>query len=887
MAKKRSIKLKVTLLILFGVMLVGGIIGTLAVLNSQEALREARFAQLEAVLKIKKNQLGELFSDHEAWNGLLAENGDLLKILRAAHQLEQSAQVKETMAFPVSDEGYKAVYQEYDQRNYFQEYIQRLGYYDLFLISRQHGHVVYTAKKEPDFGENLGAGKLRETGLARVWERAIASGKLVIEDMRPYPPSNNEPALFIGAPLRDNGQIIGVLALQISDKEVNQLMQERTGLGKSGETYLVGADKLMRSDSVQDPQNHSLRASFANPLQGAVDTASVQLALQGKSGTQIALDYRGHTVLSAYDSIDFLGMRWVMLAEMDLDEAFHEATLLRNEILAITLASVLLIAFAAYFAAQRILIAPLETFQNGLLSFFSFLNRETTDTAAIELKTRDELQEMAELLNQNVVKIKNGILQDNIVLANVARLVDQVKSGNLSERVKDEASHPSLNLLRDLINDVMNVIAAVLNDVGGNLDKLAAGNLDARVTARYQGEYARLQASCNGIAEQLSRLFSEAGNTLAKMAQGDMQARIAADFAGDFAKIKLSTNDMAEKLQAVIRETSETLGKLAAGDLRARIHSDFVGDFAIIKQSINGMVERLESVINEVRDASTQMASAAEELSATAQSLSQGGSEQAASLEQTTASMEEIRSTVGRNAQNASNTRNIANQGAVMATEGGQAVQDTVKAMQEIARRITIIEEIAYQTNLLALNAAIEAARAGEHGRGFAVVASEVRKLAERSQVAAQEIGDLAKNSVAISDKAGQMLAQIVPIITQTAKLVQEIADASAEQDAGIAQINTTMEQLDQVTQQNASASEELAAASEEMSGQAGSLQQLMEFFTTAEASNPARARMPNPYPASDKPRATTRHAGRPAGTLAAGKVNLSDFRPFEKEPKG
>ena len=156
-------------------------------------------------------------------------------------------------------------------------------------------------------------------------------------------------------------------------------------------------------------------------------------------------------------------------------------------------------------------------------------------------------------------------------------------------------------------------------------------------------------------------------------------------------------------------------------------------------------------------------------------------------------------------------------------------------AMQSIAARISIIDDIAYQTNMLALNAAIEAARAGEHGKGFAVVAAEVRKLAERSQVAAKEIGDLASSTVKQTETAGQLLAQMVPAIAKTSDLVQEINAASEEQATGMQQINQAVAQLNAVTQQNASASEELAATAEEMNAQATALQDTVSQFKFAQ----------------------------------------------------
>ncbi|MDH4235521.1 MAG: methyl-accepting chemotaxis protein, partial [Gallionella sp.] len=186
---------------------------------------------------------------------------------------------------------------------------------------------------------------------------------------------------------------------------------------------------------------------------------------------------------------------------------------------------------------------------------------------------------------------------------------------------------------------------------------------------------------------------------------------------------------------------------------------------------------------------------------------------------------------INQNTENAKITDGMAAKASKEANEGGDAVKQTVTAMQQIAKKIGIIDDIAYQTNLLALNAAIEAARAGEHGKGFAVVAAEVRKLAERSQVAAQEIGEVASNSVGLAERAGKLLDEMVPSINKTSDLVQEITAASEEQSSGVGQINTALAQLNQITQQNASASEELAATSEEMSGQAMQLQETMGFF--------------------------------------------------------
>ncbi|MCJ2058140.1 methyl-accepting chemotaxis protein, partial [Methylobacterium sp. J-048] len=189
-----------------------------------------------------------------------------------------------------------------------------------------------------------------------------------------------------------------------------------------------------------------------------------------------------------------------------------------------------------------------------------------------------------------------------------------------------------------------------------------------------------------------------------------------------------------------------------------------------------------------------------------------------------------------------------------------------VDAMQTIAQKITIVQEIARQTDLLALNAAVEAARAGEHGRGFAVVASEVRKLAERSQAAAAEIGTLSADTVKAAQQAGEMLGRLVPDIRKTALLVEEISAACREQDVGSAQINQAIQQLDKVTQQNASASEQVSATSDELANQAERLQATIAYFRVDAAGAGVTE-------AATQLRATAARMGVPAKAKVGGKA--------------
>ena len=314
-----------------------------------------------------------------------------------------------------------------------------------------------------------------------------------------------------------------------------------------------------------------------------------------------------------------------------------------------------------------------------------------------------------------------------------------------------------------------------------------------------------------------------------------------------------------------LHEVSGATRLLEQGDLSARSTVNRRDELGELSRQVNSVVERLAEVIREIGQATSSVSSASSQLSASAQQLSQGATEQAGTLQEIASSLQNVDTSVQHNALHAQQTARTANEASSSAEQGGKAVLETLDAMRQIAKKIKVVEDIAYQTNLLALNAAIEAARAGTQGKGFAVVAGEVRKLAERSQSAAHQIGEMAESSVKVAENAGVLLERLVPMIRQTSKLVEEIAAASQEQTTAIHEINVGVRQLDEVVHQNVTSSLELASTATALASQATTLENLVGFFRLGSGTATAGTHRPGSL-AHRAPSATLNVSRPPSG---------------------
>jgi len=343
--RKNAIPIKTLLITGF---LISGLIPTLVVSlvsyrTTLKEMKEQVFRQLESVRNIKKEQIHNFFNERIANISTFSENPTCIKAYKEFASVFKQAG-DEFKGFSrekfTAPESYLVIHGKYF--SFFKNLISHYGYYDLFLLDPIYGDTLFTVKKEADFGIRISE---VSSSLRDVWIKTVREKKISLSDTRAYSPSNNIPAQFLAAPIYENDKFRGVIAVQISIDSIDNIMKERSGMWRTGETYLVGQDKKMRSDSYLDNLNHSVLASFRGTVEkNGVDTDASRQALSGIEDKKILVDYRGKSVLSAYSPINIKNVRWALIAEVDEDEIDEQiARALNSKIIILTALSVLVL----------------------------------------------------------------------------------------------------------------------------------------------------------------------------------------------------------------------------------------------------------------------------------------------------------------------------------------------------------------------------------------------------------------------------------------------------------------------------------------------------------------------------------------------------------------
>jgi len=537
------------------------IISVLSIQLASQSLTEQAYKQLTSIRAIKQTQIETYFQEVSTDIHLLKDNitrliytNDTQAITSDAHRLH----------------------------DYFSSFIEAKGYYDLFIIDHA-GDIVYTVAKETDYQTNLIYGPYKDSGLGELYRKVSTNQNYQLQDFAPYAPSNGEPAAFIALPVTLGNQS-HVLALQLSIEKINNIMQQRDGMGDTGETYLVGSDLRMRSNSFLDPVGHSVTASFKGSIQkNGVDTVSVHEAIKGNTDTKIIIDYNGNPVLSAYTPLSITGLNWALLAEIDEAEAMGPVTILKKvmaSVIAITLGIVLIVTVMIVRSIMR----PLggepkdmhtltERIANGDLSI-KFLDKENGSGVYGSMQkmssslsnTMEEIASASNQLTSTAYQSSVTCKQTNVNLQEQQDSVAMVSTAMMemtatiqdvarnAHEVADSVSESSelSNLAQSKVDKTVNALKSLQADVQHATEIIFE-------MANQSQEISSVLEVINGIAEQTNLLALNAA----------IEAARAGDQGRGFAVVADEVRQLAQKTQESTCYIENTINKLQGGSKEA------------------------------------------------------------------------------------------------------------------------------------------------------------------------------------------------------------------------------------------------------------------------------------------------------------------------------
>ncbi len=614
--KNLSIKIQILALVIVSLVTLTMILTYASVSKSKSVLMKENYASLTAARDSKSNQIQNFFKERIGDIDVLAKSKDVENLINDLVYVHEELGVNGDENYPVKNQLTKEKTAPYEE--FFQNYVKEYGYYDIFIICAKHGHVMYTAAKESDYGANVGSGSLKDSGLGKLYRKVKELKRAVFVDMAPYAPSAGAPAMFLGTPVYIDGKFRAILAFQISDAAINKIMQFRTGYGESQEDYLVGQDKLMRSDSFLDPKGHSLKASFANPSKGSCNTEASRNALSGQKNTKIIIDYNGNPVLSAYAPIKVgQDLKWAIMSEIDEAEVLIAPNSIRNSLVLQAIIILIIMIILSLLLISKSIINPINRFKAKVLS----ISENNDLTQQVDTDAPTEISEMAHSFNalmQSLKALISNAKNSSNENASISHELSTTANGvgkNVENSVGlvNDATKEAKNIQHEIVDFISVAQSSQSDIIQANSNLEIARDEIISLTAKVQ-DTAQIEDELSQNMETLSEDASEVKTVLTVIADiADqtnllaLNAAIEAARAGEhgrgFAVVADEVRKLAERTQKSLSEINATINVVVQSIMDAsskmNTNSEDIQNLVSIAQSVEDKINDTVVTVNE------------------------------------------------------------------------------------------------------------------------------------------------------------------------------------------------------------------------------------------------------------------------------------------------
>ncbi len=724
-----KLPLKIQLVIFF---LLVGIIPVIVVSTKLMNISQKRLIietknKFTAVRDLKKLAIEEYFNNLNKDIKVISSNSETLKLVNDLITLHKEQEVKAIDNSPINIPEYQLIYKKHE--DYFNKLVKIKGYDDLFIICAKHGHIMFTSAKKSDFGENLSVGKLKNSALAKLWKKVKETQKTTIIDLKPYAPSNNEPVIFIGNPIYDkNGKFVSVYAVEISTKKIDEIMNTRIGFenivnGKNistGETYLIGSDGLMRSDSFLDP-NHTVKASFINPSKAKVDTKATEDVFNNKTDLKLIKNHSNNWVYSAYSPLKIKGLKWAIIAEInkaEVDITINNMKTQRNYILLIL--ALILVLFSLFISKKLTdpIIKPIRNMNNLISSNKGDLTIkiDTNQKANIEINT------LAKNINDfisDTQKIIKTITHQSTILESSSKELQATSSHILSNTKETDQKTDELNSRADNILNQTETVASAVEQSSANLSEVA------NLTKNIKENTNEINNNANTLLDKVISVSSAIEEMNATISEISKNTANAANISNEASSQSIATVERISKLKNMantIGEVVDIIKDIAAQTnllaLNATIEAASAGDagkgFAVVANEIKNLarqtgeatqkiteqilgiqdsvenssndINNVLNIINNLNEINTSIASTLEEQSATINEVSISMAETSSVTEKTVKSINKV----SNNIDEVSNNIDQVSEGISLVSENSAK---TSIGMKQISSFINLIKD--------------------------------------------------------------------------------------------------------------------------------------------------------------------------------------------------